>query len=30
VGDYRVIYRIDEPEQTAFILKIAHRNEAYK
>ncbi len=30
VGDYRVIYRIDEPQQTVLVLKIAHRSEAYE
>jgi mRNA interferase RelE/StbE len=30
VGDYRVIYRIDEQKQTVFVMRIAHRNEAYK
>lgn len=30
VGDYRVIYRIDEAGQTVLVLKIAHRSEAYE
>jgi mRNA interferase RelE/StbE len=30
VGDYRVIYRIDEPVQTVFVVRIVHRGEAYK
>jgi mRNA interferase RelE/StbE len=29
VGDYRVIYRIDEQGQAVSVLKIAHRSEAY-
>jgi mRNA interferase RelE/StbE len=29
VGDYRVIYRVDEPRQAVFVWKIAHRSEAY-
>jgi mRNA interferase RelE/StbE len=29
VGDHRVIYRIDEEEVKVFVLKIAHRSEAY-
>lgn len=29
VGDYRVIYRIDDDNQKVFILKIVHRSEAY-
>jgi mRNA interferase RelE/StbE len=30
VGDYRVIYRIDDRQLTVFVLKIAHRSEAYE
>ena len=29
VGDYRVIYRIDEPQRLVAVLKIAHRSKAY-
>ena len=29
VGDYRVIYRIDEHGSVVHVLKIAHRSEAY-
>jgi mRNA interferase RelE/StbE len=29
VGDSRVIYRIDDSEQKMFVLKIAHRSDAY-
>jgi mRNA interferase RelE/StbE len=29
VGDYRVIYRIDPNNKKVFVLKIAHRSEAY-
>jgi mRNA interferase RelE/StbE len=30
VGDYRVIYRIDDAQQLVAVLKIAHRSEAYE
>jgi mRNA interferase RelE/StbE len=30
VGDYRVVYRIDERQRLVFILKIAHRSKAYE
>jgi mRNA interferase RelE/StbE len=30
VGDYRVIYRIDDSQQIVFVLKIAHRSEVYE
>jgi mRNA interferase RelE/StbE len=30
VGDYRVIYRIDEEAQIVHILAIVHRREAYE
>lgn len=29
VGDYRVIYRVDDEHQLVFVLKIAHRSAAY-
>ncbi|MEX2170775.1 MAG: type II toxin-antitoxin system RelE/ParE family toxin [Pirellulales bacterium] len=29
VGDYRVIYRINEQDQTVSVVKIVHRSEAY-
>jgi mRNA interferase RelE/StbE len=29
VGDHRVIYRIDDGQAAVFVLKIAHRSEAY-
>ena len=29
VGDYRVIYRIDDRKQVVAVLKIAHRSDAY-
>ncbi|MGW8257590.1 MAG: type II toxin-antitoxin system RelE family toxin [Thermoguttaceae bacterium] len=29
VGDYRIIYWIDEKKKTVFVLRIAHRKEAY-
>ena len=28
-GDYRIIYRIDTAKKTVFVLRIAHRKEAY-
>jgi mRNA interferase RelE/StbE len=28
-GDYRIIYRIDAAKKTVFVLRIAHRKEAY-
>ncbi len=30
VGDYRVIYQIDDSAQTVYVSKIAHRSEAYR
>ena len=30
VGDYRVVYRIDDPQQMVHVLKIAHRSEVYE
>jgi len=30
VGDYRVVYRIDESAHKVFVVKIAHRREAYE
>jgi len=30
VGDYRVVYRIDEPGRLVVVLLIAHRREAYE
>ena len=30
VGDYRVIYRIDDPQQAVHVLKIAHHSEVYE
>jgi mRNA interferase RelE/StbE len=30
VGDYRIIYEIDEDEQLVIVLRIAHRREAYR
>jgi mRNA interferase RelE/StbE len=29
VGDYRIIYRVDEQRRMVFVLRIAHRSEAY-
>ena len=29
VGDYRVIYEIDDPTQTVTVAKVRHRREAY-
>jgi mRNA interferase RelE/StbE len=30
VGDYRVLYEIDEQEQAVIVWRIAHRREAYR
>jgi len=30
VGDYRIIYQIDDDEKTVLITKIGHRREVYK
>jgi mRNA interferase RelE/StbE len=30
VGEYRVIYEIDDKEQTALLLRVAHRREIYR
>jgi len=30
VGDYRIIYEIDENERLVIILRIKHRREAYR
>jgi mRNA interferase RelE/StbE len=30
VGDYRVIYQIDDQAQEVTVLRIAHRREAYR
>ncbi len=30
IGDYRVIYRIDEQERKVFVLSITHRSDAYR
>ena len=30
VGDYRVIYEIDDPQQNLTILHIGHRRDVYK
>jgi mRNA interferase RelE/StbE len=30
VGDYRVIYEVDEDERLVVILRIRHRREAYR
>ena len=30
VGDYRVIYRVDGRQRAVFVLRIAHRSEAYE
>ena len=29
-GDYRVIYQIDSAKQTVYVVRIAHRKEAYE
>jgi mRNA interferase RelE/StbE len=30
VGDYRVIYQIDDLRRTVYVYKISHRREAYR
>jgi mRNA interferase RelE/StbE len=30
VGDYRVLFEIDDPAQTVLVLRIAHRRDAYR
>jgi mRNA interferase RelE/StbE len=30
IGDYRVIYRINDSQQAVIVVKIAHRSEAYE
>ncbi len=30
VGDYRVLYQIDDKSQTVTIVSVAHRSEAYR
>jgi mRNA-degrading endonuclease RelE of RelBE toxin-antitoxin system len=30
VGEYRVIYRIDDQRSAVHVLRIAHRSEAYE
>jgi len=30
VGDYRIVYLIDDPAGVVHVLKIAHRSEAYR
>ena len=29
-GDYRIVYRIDEPSRTVDVVKIGHRREVYR
>ena len=29
-GEYRVVYRIDDPTMTMYVLRIAHRGQAYR
>lgn len=30
VGDYRILFEIDDPAQTVLVLRIAHRRDAYR
>lgn len=30
VGDYRVIYEIDDPQQTVTVLHVGHRRDVYR
>ena len=29
-GDYRVLYRIDDPQKTVFVYRVKHRKDAYR
>lgn len=29
-GDYRVIYRIDEPGHVVYVIRVRHRSDAYR
>lgn len=30
VGDYRVLFEIDDPAQAVLVFRLAHRREAYR
>lgn len=30
VGDYRIIYQIDDPAQTVLIVRVRHRRDVYR
>jgi mRNA interferase RelE/StbE len=30
VGDYRILFEIDDPAQTVLVLRIVHRRDAYR
>jgi mRNA interferase RelE/StbE len=30
IGDYRVLYEIDDPSKTIMVIKVDHRNKVYK
>lgn len=30
IGDYRVLYEVDDPKKTIIIYKIAHRRDVYR
>jgi len=30
VGDYRILYQIDDPSQTVRLLRVVHRRQAYR
>ncbi len=30
VGDYRILYRVDDPVKQIFVYRIKHRKEAYR
>lgn len=30
VGDYRILFEIDDPAQTVLVLRIAHRRDVYR
>lgn len=29
-GDYRIVYRLDEPTKTMYVLKVGHRSDVYR
>ena len=29
-GDYRIVYEIDDPKRTVYVVKVAHRRNVYR